>query len=61
MGTNTTKKDRYKTPVVLWTSYWKQIGNEVKVTKTGEEYAVPSYALYGVPNKEYKNYKSSKW
>ena len=54
------KIDQYRTPVVLWGSYWKQNGIEVKIAKTGGEYRVPTYALYGVPNKEYKNYKGSK-
>ena len=60
MGISTMKKDDYKTPVVLWGSYWKQNGTEVKVTRSGEEYRVPTYALYGVPNKEHKSYKGSK-
>jgi len=50
------KGNQYKTPVVLWASYWKQNGTEVKVTRTGEEYTLPTYALYGVSNKEYKSY-----
>lgn len=54
------KKQQYKTPVVLWGSYWKQNGTEVKVAKSGEEYRVPTYALYGVLNKEYKSYLGSK-
>jgi hypothetical protein len=54
------RKEQYRTPVVLWGSYWKQNGTEVKVTKSGEEYRVPTYALYGVPNKEYKSYLGSK-
>ena len=60
MGTGTMRNDHYKTPVVLWGSYWKQNGTEAKVTRSGETYRVPTYALYGVPNKEYKSYKGSK-
>ena len=51
------RKDQYKSPVVLWTSFWKEVGTETKTTKGGEEYAVKVYALYGTPNKNYKKDK----
>ena len=54
------KQDQYKTPVVLWTSGWKEIGKSVKTDKHGKEYTVVEVALYGTPNKEHKSYLGSK-
>lgn len=48
---------KYKTPVVLWESEWKQVGTSVKTDKHGNEYKVIDVALYGTPNKEYKGSK----
>ena len=51
------RKDQYKSPVVLWNSFWKEVGTEIKTAKGGEEYEVKVYVLYGTPNKNYKKNK----
>lgn len=51
------RKAQYKSPVVLWESFWKEVGVETKVDKSGEKYEVKVYALYGTPNKNYKKDK----
>lgn len=51
------RKDQYKSPVVLWNSFWKEVGTETKTYKNGEEHEVKVYALYGTPNKNYKKDK----
>jgi hypothetical protein len=51
------RKDQYKSPVVLWDSFWKEVGTEIKTSKDGEEYEVKVYTLYGTPNKNYKKDK----
>ena len=53
MGVGKMKKNQYRTPVVLWTSFWKEINKEEKITNSGKRYTVPVYALYGTYNKEY--------
>ena len=45
--------DQYRSPVVLWYSYWKENGTMEITTRSGERKTVPAYSLYGVPNKEY--------
>ena len=53
------RKQQYKSPVVLWYSFWKEVGVETKVAKSGEEYEVKVYALYGTPNKNYNKDKGA--
>lgn len=51
------RKEPYKSPVVLWTSFWKEIGTEIKTVKGGEEHEVKVLVLYGTPNENYKKDK----
>ena len=51
------RKQQYESPVVLWDSYWKEYGTEIKILKGGEQREVKVYALYGTPNKNYKKDK----
>jgi hypothetical protein len=53
------RKQQYKSPVVLWNSFWKEVGREIKTSKDGEEYEIKVYTLYGTPNKNYKKDKES--
>jgi hypothetical protein len=57
MGYRKIRKEPYKSPVVIWESFWKQIDTEIKTSKDGEEYEVKVYTLYGTPNKNYKKDK----